>query len=108
MHQHPPSNDLPHLQPLGHKLEGCLTTAVRCDGAKVSCRLGEEGGGEGQEGRGGDRKGRGMVVVKVRATEKETQYCRVNVCVCVCLCAFVCLYGSTCVTACMLTGRDPS
>ena len=86
MHQHPSSNDLPHLQPLGLKLEGRPTTVVRCDGAKVSCWLGEEGRGE-ETG----AEGRGVVVVKATYQEENT----IVLCECVCLyvCIAVCLYA---------------
>ena len=67
MDQHPSSNDVPHLQLLGHQLEGRPATAVRCDGAKVPCwlrregekRRGRRGGGEeeGEKRRGRRREG---------------------------------------------------
>ena len=49
MHQHPSTNGIPHLQLLGHQLEGRPATAIRFDGAEVSHRLGSGGvGGRGQ------------------------------------------------------------
>ena len=52
MDQHPSPNGVPHLQLLRNQLEGRPATAVRCDGAKVPYRLGEEEAEGGREGGG--------------------------------------------------------